>query len=117
MQLQEEGIGFLQVDFRETENVEKKPEPRKSERSKRLSKGRQEMLQVLQENEKEKMTLRREKRVLELRLEKERERRRSLNKLKKEEQEKMKQRRDKRLAELRVEYLRNEEEQDRLFPS
>ena len=117
MQLQEEGIGFLQVAFRETENVEKKPEPRKSERSKRLSKGRQKMLQVLQENEKEKMTLRREKRVLELRLEKERERRRSLNKCKKEEQEKMKQRRDKRLAELRVEYLRNEEEQDRLFPS
>ena len=103
--------------FRETENVEKKPEPRKSERSKRLSKGRQEMLEVLQENEKEKMTLRREKRVLRLRLEKERERRRSLNKCKKEEQEKMKQRRDKRQAELTVEYLRNEEEQDRLFPS
>jgi hypothetical protein len=117
MQRQEEVIGLLQVDFRETENSEKEPEPRKSERSKKLSKRRQEMLQVLQENEKEKMTLRREKRVQELRSEKERERRRSLNKCKKEEQEKMKERRDKRLAELRVEYLRNEEEQDRLFPS
>ena len=40
-----------------------------------------------------------------------------INSGKKEEQEKMKQRRDKRQAELTVEYLRNEEEQDRLFPS
>ena len=47
---------MLQVDFRETENSEKEPEPRKSERSKKLSKRLQEMLQVLQENEKEKMT-------------------------------------------------------------
>ncbi len=37
--------------------------------------------------------------------------------IKKEEKEKIKQRTEKRLAELRVEYLRNEEEQDRLFPS
>ena len=90
---------------------------RRSERSKRLSKGRKEMLEGLQKDAQEKMTLRREKRVQELRLEKERNRRHSLDKCKKEEQEKWKQRRDKRLAELRVEYMRNEEEQDRLFPS
>ena len=75
------------------------------------------MLEGLQEDAKKKMTLRRDKRVQELREEKERNRRHSLEKCKKEEQEKLKQRRDKRLAELRVEYLRNEEEQDRLFPS
>ena len=41
----------------------------------------------------------------------------SLEKSQKEEREKMKQRTEKRLAELRVEYLRNEEEQDRQWPS
>ena len=90
---------------------------RRSERSKRLSKGRKEMLEGLQKDAQEKMTLRREKRVQELRVEKERNRRHSLEKCKKEEQEKMKQRRDKRLTELRVAHALNEEEQDRLFPS
>ena len=74
------------------------------------------MLEGMQKDAKEKMTLRREKRVQELRVEKERKSRHSLEKCKKEEQDKMKHRRDKRLTELRVAYMRNEEEQDRLFP-
>jgi hypothetical protein len=75
------------------------------------------MLEGLQKDAQEKMTLRREKRVQELRVEKERNRRHSLEQCKKAEQEKMKQRRDKRLTELRVAHALNEEEQDRLFPS
>ena len=75
------------------------------------------MLEELQEDAQEKMKLRREKRVQELRVEKERKRRHSLEKSQKEEREKMKQRTEERLAELRVEYLRNEEEQDRQWPS
>jgi hypothetical protein len=75
------------------------------------------MLEALQVDAEEKIRLRREKRDQELRIEKERKRRQSLVKCHKEEQEKIKQRTEKRLAELRVEYLRNEEEQDRLFPS
>ena len=75
------------------------------------------MLQELQEDAQEKMRLRRDKRAQELRVEKEREKRQSLVKCQKEERERIKQRTEKRLAELRVEYLRNEEEQDTLFPS
>ena len=84
--------------------------PRKSESGKK-------MLQELQEDAQEKMRLRRDKRAQELRVEKEREKRQSLVKCQKEERERIKQRTEKRLAELRVEYLRNEEEQDTLFPS
>ena len=75
------------------------------------------MLQALQEDVQEQISLRRLKRVQELRVEKERRRRHSVRKSQKEEQEKIKQRTETRLAELRVEYLKNEEEQDRLLPS
>jgi hypothetical protein len=117
MQRKEEVIGLLQVKIGETENIRKKPAQRKSERSKKISERGKQMLEMLQEDAKEKTTLRREKRVQALRVEKERNRRHSLEKCKKEEKEKIKQRTEKRLAKLRVEFLRNEEEQDRLFPS
>ena len=75
------------------------------------------MLEELQEDAKEKMKLRKERRVQELRVEKERKKRLSLVKCQEEERKKIKQRTEKRLAELRVEHLRNEEEQDRQWPS
>ena len=90
---------------------------RMSARSKILSEKGKIMLQALQEDVQEQISLRRLKRVQELRVEKERRRRHSVRKCQKEEQEKIKQRTETRLAELRVEYLKNEEEQDRLLPS
>ncbi len=75
------------------------------------------MLEGLQEDAKEKMRLRREKRDQELRIEKERKKRQSLVKCQKEEAILFSVRCLIFSCELRVEYLRNEEAQDRLFPS
>ena len=90
---------------------------RVSQRNKTLSEKGKKMLEELQEDAKEKMKLRKERRVQELRVEKERKKRLSVVKCQEEERKKIKQRTEKRLAELRVEYLRNEEEQDRQWPS
>jgi hypothetical protein len=122
MQSEEEVIALLADKIRETENRRKKQEQSiaklTKERDDIIWKTR-ETLENLQAEAKEKIRLRTEKRVQELRVEKERKRRHSLERVQKEEKEKIRLRTEKRVVvgELRVEHLRKEEELDRLFPS
>ncbi len=76
-----------------------------------------ETLAKLQEEEREKVRLRTEKRVQDLRDENDKKRRQSLIKVKKEEKEKIRQRTETKLETLKVEQLEKDNEQDRLFPS
>jgi hypothetical protein len=67
-----------------------------------------ETFEKLQEEAQEKIRLRKDTRLHELRVEKERKRRQSLEKLQKEEEEKIGLRTEKRLAELSLESIRKD---------
>ncbi len=82
-----------------------------------ISRNTRQTLEKLQEEATEKIRLRTERRLSELRMEKLRNRRHNLEKVQKEEKEKIRFRTKTRLAELGVEHLREEEEEDRLLPS
>ncbi len=76
-----------------------------------------ETLELLQEEETGKIRLRTEKRVRELRVEKQKMRNITVEKVKNEENEKVRCRTEKRLSELRIERDRKENEMDVLYPS
>jgi hypothetical protein len=83
-----------------------------------ILKQNKETLKMLQEEAKEKIRLRTEQRVRELRVEKQEKWKHSLEKVLNEVTAKTKLRTEDRLAELQAQHLREEEEKkDRLFPS
>jgi hypothetical protein len=107
MPSEEEVNELLAVKIRETKNSRKKQEQSiaklTKERDDFIWKSR-ETLEKFQAEAKEKIRLRTEKRVQELRVEKERKRRLSLQNIRKEETEKIRLRTEKRMAELRAEH-------------